>query len=378
MTCEECDKCREMGYKFCIRCGESFTDAPVPGPMPEEEKGTLKESTLNKFVVPSMVLIFVACIASVAVILMDYGPTMDLFDERGMKLWIYFFAFFDLPKLTGMGAVLFWVFISLTAMVCTAVFLWKSKDAFKFDSPEYMENTKRTPLFWMGLLFGSSLLLEVILNGIFTMIGMGIETPGGLVDLTLEEALMLFTEAAVWEELMFRVLLFGLPVVIVGYALKEKGSWKHLFGGFGSSKLTVVLLIFSTILFSVAHADSWGFMKIFTVAIGGFMLGYVYMRFGLYASIVCHMLNDFSMVWMLGINDIFASLLLIAILGLGLVNLPLLYKKTMRGIRKVKSMPLTCFSFEAIPVTDGPEEEVQEDESEEIRDDQDSQGPRTD
>ncbi len=124
--------------------------------------------------------------------------------------------------------------------------------------------------------------------------------------------------------------------------------------------------------------DSWGFMKIFTVAIGGFMLGYVYMRFGLYASIVCHMLNDFSMVWMLGISDIFTSLLLIGILGLGLVNLPLLYKKTMKGIKKVKTMPLTCFSFEAIPVTDLQEETSQNEDNEESQDDQDSQGPKTD
>lgn len=373
MTCEECDKCKELGYKFCIKCGESFIDAPAPVPTPVQEKGVLNESTLNKFVIPSMVLIFIACIASVAVILMDYGPTMDLFAERGIKLWVYFFAFFDLPKLTDMGAQLFWVFISLTAIACTAIFLWKSKDAFKFDSPGYMERTKRTPLFWMGMLFGTVLVLEVILNAIFTIFGLGVETPGGLVDLTLEEALMLFTEAAVWEELMFRVLLFGLPVVIVGYAVREKGSWKYLFGGFGTSRLTIVLLIFSTILFSIAHIDSWGFMKFFTVALGGFMLGYVYMRFGLYASIVCHMLNDFSMVWMLGISDVFASLLLIGILGLGLLNLPLVYKKTRKGIGKMKTMPVTCFSFEAVPVPDVQDENKPEDDG-----DQDIQGPKTD
>ena len=374
MTCEECDKCRELGYKFCIRCGESFEGAPTPVPA-ENDKGSLDESTLNKLVIPSMILIFIACIASVAVILLDYVPTMELFDERGIKLWIYFFAFFDLPKLTGIGAMLVWVFLSVTAIGCTALFLWKSKDAFKFSTQDYMETTKKTPLFWMGLLFGSAILLEVILNAIFTIFGLGIETPGGLVDLTLEEALMLFTQAAVWEELMFRVLMFGLPVMIVGYALKEKGSWRYLFGGFGSSKLTVILLITSTFLFSIAHVDSWGFMKIFTVAIGGFLLGYMYMRFGLYAAIVCHMLNDFSMVWMLGISDVFASLLLLGILGLGLVNLLLAYKKTYKGIKKVKTLPLTCFSFEATAAPDGQADNVAEDQN---LDDQDNQGPKTD
>ena len=317
-----------------------------------------------------MALILIACIVSVAVVLIDYGPTMDLFGEVGTKLWVYFFVFFDLTTLTGAGAQIFWVFISVTAIVCTALFLWRSKDAFRFGSPDYMENTRTTPLFWMGLLFGSSMLLETILNGIFTIFGMGVETPESLINLTLEQALMLFTQAAVWEELMFRVLLFGLPVAIAGYVLRQEGSWRHLFGGFGSSRLTVVLLIASSLLFSLAHTDSWGVMKIFTVVIGGFMLGYLYMRFGLYAAIVCHMLNDFTMVWMLGIGEAFASLLLLGIIGLGLLNLPLLYKKTRRGIGKIRTMPLTCFPSG----TAYAREETDRDSEE----DRDSQGPRTD
>lgn len=360
MACDECDKSRAMGYKFCIKCGQSFAaSAPVPVHT-VEKKGPFDESVLEKIVIPSMIVIFIACIASAAVVLMDFNATLEFFGKDGVTPWIYFFAFFKPFVLSGAAAQAFWVFLAVVLIACIVLFFYDSREAFRFNSGDYMEKTRKTPLFWVGLLLGSTLMIEIIMNLVFTAIGMGITTPGGLIDMNLEESLKAFTFAAVWEEVMFRMVMFGLPITIIALASREKGALKNLFGGFGASKMSILFLIFSTILFAVAHVDSWGVMKIFTVFIGGLVMGYTYMRFGIHVSIVCHMINDFAMVWSLGLGEIVAGLLLLGIFGLGLLNIPLLFKKTMKGIRKAKTLPATHFAVAAIDVPEPQPEPVQE------------------
>ena len=116
-------------------------------------------------------------------------------------------------------------------------------------------------------------------------------------------------------------------------------------------------------------------------------MGYVFMRFGLHAAILCHLINDFMMVWSLGIGEIFASLMILGILGFGVLNLPLLFKKTFKGLRKVKTLPLTGFAVAAVdvPASDEVPEESPAEPQEpaesrlmEIEDQDDSQGPKTD
>jgi len=376
MACDGCDRSKAMGYKFCIKCGQSFAEeAPVPT-YTVEKKGILDESVLSRFVIPSIALIIVSCIVSVALIAVDFGEGWDYITDKGISPWIYLGSIIKIAHLEGTAAGLFWLFLAIVAVISVALFIWQSKECFRFGEG-YVERVKDTPLFWMGLLFGSVMVTEVLMNLVFTAFGMGVETPGWIKDMTLGDALVSFTNAAVWEEIMFRVMFLGLPVAIVALASREKGAWRYLLGGFGSSKLAVVFLIFSTLLFAFAHVDSWGVMKIFTVSLGGFMLGYMYMRFGLHVAIVCHLINDFSIVWSMGVDGTFAGLLLLAILGFGLVNLPLVCKKTVKGIRKVKTLPMTGFDPVATDVPDTPDVEVSEAGSPD-EDDQNNSDSKTD
>lgn len=387
MACDECDRCRAMGYKFCTRCGQSFAEeAAVPVHTVQKEEGLFKESVLRQLVLPSMLMIFIAIIASVSVMLLDFNAVLDFVEDETIDLWVWFAGFFKFCTLTGSGSQAYFVFLAVVAIACCLLVLWDSREFFK-PGDGYFDRTDKTPLFWVGLLVGSILALELIISVFFSLIGMGIETPGGLLDLTLEEAIYLFTEAAVWEELVFRVLLFGLPVAIVALVCGKKGALRYILGGFGASKLAITFLVFSAVLFAFAHIDSWGFAKFFTVILGGFMMGYVFMRFGLHAAILCHLINDFMMVWSLGIGEIFASLMILGILGFGALNLPLLFKKTVKGLKKVKTLPLTGFAVAAVDVPASeeiPEEPPAEPQKSaesrlmEIEDQDDSQGPKTD
>ena len=388
MACEECDRCRELGYKFCIRCGQSFAEEPkVPEQPAQKEEGLFKESVLRQLVLPSMIIIFIGMLVSIVVMLLDFNAVLSYMETETVDLWVWFAGMIRFCTLTGSGSQVYFVFLAVVAIACVLLVLWDSREFFK-PGEGYFDRTDKTPLFWCGLLIGSTLALELLITGFFSLIGMGIETPGGLLDLTLEKALYLFTEAAVWEELAFRVLLFGLPVAIVGLACREKGALKCLLGGFGPSKLAIAFLIFSSVLFAFAHVDSWGVGKFFTVILGGFMMGYVFMRFGLHAAILCHLINDFTLVWTLGIGEIFAGLMILGIVGFGVLNLPLLFKKTYKGLKKVKGLPLTSFYVAAVdvPVAEDtpvetpaePQEEVQETRLMEIEDQDDSQGPKTD
>ena len=389
MACDGCDRSRAMGYKFCIKCGQNFADeAMVPVHTAENKEGIFKESTLRQLVVPSMAVLVIAILTGLVIMLLDFNATLDYVKGEVVDIWVWLLTMFKLVKLTDAASQGFYVFLAVVLIASSVLVLWDSKEFFR-PGEGYFDRIDRTPLFWLGLLFGAVLFLEIVLSGFFSLIGMGIEIPGGLLDMTLEEALFKLSEAAVWEELMFRMLLFGVPVTIVAIACREKGALRYLFGGFGSSKLTITFLIISSVLFALAHVDSWGVSKFFTVILGGFMLGYVYMRFGIHVAIVCHMINDFSMVWTLGAGGGFSGLLLLAILGLGALNLPLLFKKTVKGIRNVKNLPLTGFSVAEVDMSledagsppGAPEDALTENglrEEGEPEHQDDSQGPRTD
>jgi hypothetical protein len=98
--------------------------------------------------------------------------------------------------------------------------------------------------------------------------------------------------ASVYEEIITRILFIGIPLFLVHFALgvPMKGrSHKYLLGGgFELGRGTIFLLIFSSSMFSVAHVFSWDLYKIPTTFLAGLALGYLYLRKGIFASILLH------------------------------------------------------------------------------------------
>jgi len=113
--------------------------------------------------------------------------------------------------------------------------------------------------------------------------------------------------ATVWEEIISRVLLIGVPLLWIDLLFRRESLLpprRYLLGGglkFGG--VEIGLVVFSALMFGSAHVWSWDVWKITPTIIGGFCFGYLYLRFGLYASIMFHVCFNFLSVPMYFLSD---------------------------------------------------------------------------
>ena len=74
MSCSECDKCRALGYKFCIKCGQSFADSAIVPEHTVDNGSILSEPSLTKMAVPATIVFLIAVIISVGIMLIEFAP----------------------------------------------------------------------------------------------------------------------------------------------------------------------------------------------------------------------------------------------------------------------------------------------------------------
>ncbi len=107
---------------------------------------------------------------------------------------------------------------------------------------------------------------------------------------------MAFAYASFHEELITRVFLLGLPLLTV-HALGKVMGWGdvrplHRYvvgGGFEIGSFEILFIIFSASMFGVAHMlGGWDWVKVIPTMVFGVAAGYLFLRAGLYASILLH------------------------------------------------------------------------------------------
>lgn len=142
---------------------------------------------------------------------------------------------------------------------------------------------------WFSIL----ILVSAIIN--FVQEGFGVST----VPPQIENDLIQFfyvSLAPITEELGFRVLLIGLPLVLF---YSHKTSVKHFFKGLWSPanlhiedpKKAIILIILVSVFFGLSHilsGDSWSNGKFAQATASGIILGWVYFRFGLISAVLVH------------------------------------------------------------------------------------------
>jgi len=102
--------------------------------------------------------------------------------------------------------------------------------------------------------------------------------------------------APVYEELVYRVLLLGIPAFIINYFYygKKIPFYRAFTGGkFEMNKGTVTFLFISAYLFGSGHLISWEPAKFPDAFFAGLFLGYLFLRYGVYMSITMHFITDF-------------------------------------------------------------------------------------
>ncbi|MBP5734261.1 MAG: CPBP family intramembrane metalloprotease, partial [Candidatus Methanomethylophilaceae archaeon] len=123
------------------------------------------------------------------------------------------------------------------------------------------------------------------------------------------------------------ILLIGHPVVLIAlfYYTEGKSSWKYLFGGFGFSRKALILIVFSAFIFGAGHLTNWGWWKFFPTFVFGLIAGYLFCKYGVYATIMLHFLTDYMSAesWFFGTSN--ATLTALSFFMLSVACIPYTY-----------------------------------------------------
>jgi hypothetical protein len=155
----------------------------------------------------------------------------------------------------------------------------------------------RTDNAWMSVfrMYLAILAFYIVYDFILGLYTVEPETPA-FGDMQLWELLHAFAEASVWEEILSRVLMLGFPLWL--YHLysgrNDRPLWRYLVGGGFRIDLAVFVLVFvQALVFALAHVAGWDLWKVLPTTISGMAFGYLFLKRGLYASIMLHFTFDY-------------------------------------------------------------------------------------
>jgi len=241
---------------------------------------------------------------------------------------------FGLPiVITGWALVGFFIFIAL-AIIISNLYLFISsypkvihllENALKSLRAPMMES--KNSIIMLAQLFLAVISFNFLYNQVLAWGQVPVHTPD-FSSLSDWAFIYNLTNAAVYEEIISRVLLIGMPLLIIhaltGKLIEQKRNYL-LGGGFEISKITIILIIFSSLTFGLAHAPGWDYWKVLPTFITGFALGYLFIRKGVFAAILLHFTVNFLTIPLRLINYQLGPTLLFSFLFLFWVAIGLVY-----------------------------------------------------
>ncbi|MCL2296151.1 MAG: CPBP family intramembrane metalloprotease [Methanomassiliicoccaceae archaeon] len=307
--------------------------APQPAPA--------QRSIIEIILLAASIIIVAVAIFEVMTLIINFP---DIFSFMSSMPALFYMMLPGAPtifSLEGFASQLWWLLVAIIILTCVATAARKficavrsAKGAGRFHAVE------NTAAFWVCVFLTASALIAEILTFIVIQTGGDIPSPfyGGK-----RNEMFLFANAAVWEEIFSRLLLIGVPMVIISLIVtKKKESLKCLSGGFGMSMSAFILIMISGAIFGLAHFSTWEGQAWMIVwgAVMGVFLGYVFVRFGLYAAILLHFVNNYfsSFDWM-GIGG-FGSLVYWLLVGIGVIALIYIMMRLWRFEESKATLPL--------------------------------------
>jgi hypothetical protein len=260
--------------------------------------------------------------ANVVIALWGIGLVYPHFDSS-IDLFVITPFIVPLVTLTGAPFIIYYV---LLAAAITASFMWMTIRSTRSLNDELVAKYPpkgHSPLYVVGTIFMAVLAFNIIYYMVVQTAGTSPTTPS-FESRPLWEIIYGFAEASVWEEVVSRILLIGIPLLLVDALLSSSNPQRKmrklrhyvLGGGFTIGRKEAALLVFSAIMFGAAHVFSWDVFKIFPAAVAGLAFGYLFLRVGVYASIMLHFAFDFLSVPL----DVFPdSGLVTTVIGLALI-----------------------------------------------------------
>lgn len=276
-------------------------------------------------------MMFSVIISLVAgLITLVYGSTIvvpDILDHpdwaEGVTLFIVVPFFVDLFTIAGYTLVAYYAFLIVAIVACCAWVFLSSYSVFLKELTMKAEPRKHSQIFDIsGLIFVEMFALFVAIL-LATLLGVYEEDTG--VDGSTSELLFFLANASVWEELIVRVLMIGLPLLAIDFVfgMKRKKLRRYVLGGeFNFGVPEIVLLVISSIIFGFAHyIGGWDAWVVPWDALGGLTFGYLFLRHGLASAIVLHFAIDYRGMPMevFGVSEGYLVVMFLLWIGLGAV-----------------------------------------------------------
>lgn len=297
--------------RFCIHCGNEI---------PDDSNFCTKCGLPQSTVLPQPVIQRPSTIQSV----MSFGSTLGTLVSLAMfilaavllfelylgiptvaEAWNHSFSIFIIlngvtPLFTLDNSLfIFYIFFIVMILASFAVLIMRSKTTFVRELT--MKPVKEhSPLYTVCTLIMVSVLVSIIIQVVIpALTGQTSHSPS-VDDDAKWQILFSAAEAPVWEELISRVLLIGIPLLVVDLVLNavnkkyERKPLKRyiLGGGFSFGSKEILFLLISSIMFGYAHLGGWDVYKIIPATVAGLAMGYLFLKYGLYASISFHAINN--------------------------------------------------------------------------------------
>lgn len=279
-------------------------------------KPPMKWRTITRAVTAGFMLTFAVYLALCLLVLV-YGVGI-VGPEIGSHSYTLYIALLGLlPLVTISGSLLYaWYLFLVGAIILSATWL-VLKSHRQFFSEITMKGTARahSPFFDMCALMFAVLFINTFIVIFITATG---NTPISPVeDMEDWELLFILANASVWEEIIARVLLIGLPLIAVDLLQRRglKPTHKYVLGGdIPIEWAQATLVVISATVFGFAHFEGWGSWKVFPAGVAGVAFGYMFLKHGLASAIILHFSFDYLSM-PLAIFDGSLSLQLMVALG---------------------------------------------------------------
>ncbi len=197
-------------------------------------------------------------------------------------------------SITGGALDAYYLFLVVAIVASVAWLVLSSLKGFTDEMGMRAKSREHSALFDVCAVFFGVLFFDLVLA--LVLVWTGYEPSDPTSDTPLWNLLFSLANASVWEELVARVLLIGIPLLAVDLLRRTVGSKPHRYllgGGFKIGLVELALILISSALFGLAHYDSWGAWKIFPAAVAGMAFGYLFLRHGLAAAVVLHFAFDY-------------------------------------------------------------------------------------
>jgi len=260
-----------------------------------ERSIALWRSRLKRFGAICSILLFVYLAVALAIMLMMSPEIVDNLEERQDSLFLITPEVVVFATISGQSLMLFFIFLIVTITI--SYILITSGSAIEISREIFSGARGRHSAILTigGLFFAMFFLTQIFYLGVTAG---GAEPTIPEFDYDLWERIYLFAKASVWEEIISRVLLIGIPllVVYVFFTLdKEKKRIIDFFlgGKFEFGYVESGLVLFSAAMFAIAHISGWDLWKTVPTFVTGICFGYLFLRIGFHAAVIFHFSFDF-------------------------------------------------------------------------------------